>query len=195
MKKIGLLGGSFDPIHIAHVNLAITALKFLFLDEVQLIPAGNPWQKGKLHASSSERIDMISLAIKDYENIKINNIEIERNDNNSYTIDTINAISDTNKYILILGSDQINNFHSWHNWKEIIKKVDLAIAKRDNNPFLLIKRIIKRIKKTNKHIHVLPLKKIHVSSSYIRECIKKSIPVNRFLNPDVLEYIKQKNIY
>ena len=77
MKKIGLFGGSFDPVHIGHISIATIALKELGLDEVQLIPTGhNPW-KDDNHTEDVHRLNMLKLALKDEENITINTIELD----------------------------------------------------------------------------------------------------------------------
>ncbi len=86
-RKIGLLGGSFNPFHNAHLRLALTALSQLALDEVQLIPAGQPWQK-TVSVSAEHRLAMLQLAIQEASQLKINPIEIERT-GPSYTIDTV----------------------------------------------------------------------------------------------------------
>lgn len=90
MRKIGLFGGSFDPIHNAHIEVAKIALKQLALDEIQLIPTlNNPW-KDKNCVSAHDRINMIQLAISDQSSITINTIELEsQSQEKNYTIDTI----------------------------------------------------------------------------------------------------------
>ena len=86
MKRIGLLGGSFDPVHVAHVALARNALQTLGLAAVQLIPAANPWQRAALHATGEQRCDMLELAIAGQDGLVVNPIEIERG-GPTYTID------------------------------------------------------------------------------------------------------------
>ena len=78
MKRIGLLGGSFDPVHLAHVALAQSALSALALEQVQLIPTANPWQREALQATPAQRLDMLALAIADQPGLAVNPIEIER---------------------------------------------------------------------------------------------------------------------
>ena len=74
MKRIGLLGGSFDPVHIAHIALAQNALDTLRLIGVELIPAANPWQRAALHATGDERCDMLELAIAGHDGLSVNPI-------------------------------------------------------------------------------------------------------------------------
>ena len=152
--KIGLLGGSFNPVHQAHIRLALTAFEQLQLDEVQLIPAGQPWQKKPLSVSNQDRLTMLQLAIRDYPVLQINTIELERT-GPSYTIDTVSQLSRQKgeQYYWIMGSDQINNFCTWRQWQEIIDYVQLVALsipltllrkyvfhsnKQDNNTYLSI---------------------------------------------------------
>jgi len=103
--RVGLLGGSFDPVHCAHLLLAQTALENLNLDQIQIIPAGQPWQRPALGASPEHRLNMLRLATKGLDKVEINPIEIQRT-GPTYTIDTIEALEKNHTYIWILGSDQ-----------------------------------------------------------------------------------------
>lgn len=133
MKKIGLFGGSFDPIHKAHVDIALCAIKELELDELRLIPTkNNPW---KDHTSSSkeDRIRMIEIAISDYEKIKIERYEIDNPSNEkNYSYMTIDALTQNSddKFYFIMGMDQANLFYKWKEAKYISKKVQLVAFQR-----------------------------------------------------------------
>src|SRR5690554_3513638 len=105
-RKTGLLGGSFDPVHIAHIKLAQAAYDMLGLDKVQLIPAGNPWQRAPLTAHSSHRLAMLKLAIGQRDWLHVNTVEIDRN-GPTYTIDTLKTLPSGVAYCWILGSDQL----------------------------------------------------------------------------------------
>ncbi|WBF65731.1 MAG: nicotinate (nicotinamide) nucleotide adenylyltransferase [Candidatus Kinetoplastibacterium crithidii] len=196
MKKIGLLGGSFDPIHISHIDIANIALDTLHLDEVHLIPTGISGQKKSFYASKIERLDMLRLAVNDCKNnkIKINEIEIKKNEI-SYTIETIKKIPNNNIYTLILGSDQLNNFSSWNKWQDILDIVNLAIAPRHNYPILIPEIVLDKLNENKKIITIIPLKLSNISSTYIRKCIKTSINVSDLLNHKVLRYILENNLY
>jgi nicotinate-nucleotide adenylyltransferase len=103
MKRVGLFGGSFDPVHNAHVALATTALAQLGLDELRWIPVGQPWQKARRLAAAADREAMVRLAI---------------------------AGEPGNEWFLILGQDQYASLHTWHGWRELLGLVTLAIANR-----------------------------------------------------------------
>ena len=109
IRKIGILGGSFNPIHNAHLRLALAAWQFLDLDQVHLMPAGQPWQKQALQVSAENRLAMLRLATQDTPQLLINTMEIER-DGLTYTIDTLKELPPDAKYFWLMGSDQLNNF-------------------------------------------------------------------------------------
>src|SRR5690606_28274201 len=106
VKRVGLLGGSFDPVHRAHLALARAALSELELDQVQLIPAGNPWQRAPLRAAGSHRLRMIELAIDGDPRLAANPIELER-DGPTYTIDTLKPLPQDATYVGLLGTEQL----------------------------------------------------------------------------------------
>lgn len=128
---IGLLGGSFDPIHNGHLQLARDALKHLPLQEVRFIPAAQPWQKGPLTAAE-HRAQMVRLAIADEPRFALDMHEIERG-GVTYTIDTLHALRSQlpdRPLVFIMGSDQFVRFETWRGWKEIADAAHIAVAQR-----------------------------------------------------------------
>jgi len=101
--RVGLLGGSFDPVHRAHVQFALTALRELDLLEVQLIPAADPWQRPALAESPARRLHMLQLAVQDVEGLRVNPMEIERG-GASHTLTTVEALPRTIRLDSGLGS-------------------------------------------------------------------------------------------
>ena len=127
--KIGLLGGSFNPIHNAHIKLALSALEQLPLEHEELLPAGQPWQKDSLSVSSEHRLQMLKIAAEGHPKIIFNTMEIER-DGPTYTIDTDRELDDNIDYYWLMGTDQLQNFPTWNGWKEIMQKLTLDVAQR-----------------------------------------------------------------
>lgn len=133
-RGIGILGGSFDPIHRGHLQLARDALEQLGLAQVLLVPAGRPWQKSGL-APAAARARMVELAIAGEPGLALERCEIER-DGPSYTIDTLRELrarlgADT-PLVLLLGGDQWANLATWRDWRSLTDFAHLAIARRND---------------------------------------------------------------
>lgn len=194
MKKVGLLGGSFNPVHLAHLAMARTALRALNLDEVQLIPAGNPWQKQPLRISGAQRLEMLALAIVDEPGIVINNIEINR-EGATYTIDTLRNLPRDAKYYWLLGTDQLNNFCTWQNWQEITDYVTLTVAWRTGYPLHIPQELDALLRRDGKGLITLPFKAMDVSSTEIRARIQQGQDASAFVPAPVLDYINTHGLY
>lgn len=192
IPKIGLLGGSFDPVHKAHIALAQAAITSLGLDSLQLIPAGQPWQKEKLKANNEQRLEMLTIASKGLAKININTVEIDRS-GATYTIDTLESLPKGPKYYWVMGSDQLANFCSWHRWQDIIRLVDLAVAKRPNSKLIAPKQL--SIALNENHIVEIQFDPINVSATQIRNYLEKDIDCSKYIDSNVLTYIKENNIY
>lgn len=133
-RRIGLFGGSFDPPHLGHVAFAEAAKQALALDEVWLIPAGNPWQKKPLIASPEQRLEMLHLAFHGLDHYFCLTTELERQ-SRSYTIDTLKEIRQRfgraqTTLVLLIGSDQWHNLTTWHCWQELFDYAHIAYAVR-----------------------------------------------------------------
>ncbi|MGH8842497.1 MAG: nicotinate-nucleotide adenylyltransferase [Advenella sp.] len=194
MKKIGLLGGSFNPVHLAHLAMARTALRALNLDEVQLIPAGNPWQKQPLRISGAQRLEMLALAIADEPGIVVNDIEINR-EGATYTIDTLRNLPRDAKYYWLLGTDQLNNFCTWQNWQEITDYVTLTVAWRTGYPLHIPQELDALLRRDGKGLITLPFKAMDVSSTEIRSRIQQGQDASAFVPAPVLDYINTHGLY
>ena len=132
-KRIGLLGGSFDPVHEAHTALALVARQALHLDEIQLIPVATPWQRGGLKAAPEHRLRMLEIVAAKHPGLTVNPMEIERG-GTTYTVDTLRALPSEPHYTWLLGTDQLANFCTWRAWQEIAERVTLAVAARPGTP-------------------------------------------------------------
>lgn len=132
-RGIGLLGGTFDPVHNGHLSLAREALSQLHLARVDFVPAANPWQKTGVSAAE-KRLRLLQAGIEGEPLLRINPIELLRS-GPTYTIDTLKALRDeigpSVPLILILGADQWNNLHTWKDWTEFTSYCHLAVANRD----------------------------------------------------------------
>ena len=131
MEPVGLLGGSFDPIHNGHLQLARDALKHLPLAEVRFLPAAQPWQKGVITAAE-HRAHMVQLAIAGDSRFALDMREIERG-GITYTIDSLRAVRSQlprSPLVLIMGSDQFGRLNTWHDWAQVVELAHIAVAAR-----------------------------------------------------------------
>lgn len=186
MRKIGLFGGSFDPIHKAHVEIAMCAIEQLGLDEVQLIPTRhNPW-KNQSCADAKERIEMIKIAIQGYPLLTVNTIEVDdKHADKNYTIHTIENLVQQNpdvQYYYIMGMDQANAFDKWKKAKKISQLVQLVAFQRGGyEPVLDILNMY--------HFQLLNNQPVYASSSDVREGHIE------MLDQQVLRYISKQGLY
>jgi nicotinate-nucleotide adenylyltransferase len=133
-ERIGILGGTFDPVHVGHLMDACAARHQLGLDRVLVVPARDPWQKhGQVVASAEQRFEMLVAALDGVEGIEASRIELDR-DTPSYTIDTVEALSGPDReLVLVMGSDVAAGLPSWHRVDELRDLVTLAIVDRDEH--------------------------------------------------------------
>lgn len=193
-KRIGLLGGSFDPVHIAHIALAKAALQSLQLAEVQLLPAANPWQKKYLGADEKHRLAMLELAIKNEPHLTVNPVEIERG-GATYTYDTVSQLSTDNSYFWILGSDQLQGFPTWSHWQDILQYVELAVAQRPGDPIDPPPELQNHLNLLGKTLHTIDFAPTPLSATLIRERLQQHQSVATMVSPCVEHYIQQHQLY
>lgn len=194
VKKVGLLGGSFDPVHLGHVELGGAAWKHLSLAEVQFIPAGLPWQRRPLSASSEQRLEMLDIALREHPCLQVNPIEIER-DGNTYTAETLEQLPCGADYYWILGSDQLQNFCSWHRWQDIAAMAHLAVAQRPGTPLAAPTALQSHLDELGRKLVELPFKPVAISSSLIRDRLARGESTDGLLDVAVAQYIHRKGLY
>ncbi len=135
-RRIGLLGGSFDPPHLAHLALARLAQQVLALDELRWLPAGAPWQKaGREMASPAHRTAMLAALLQGEPGQVIDTRELQRS-GPTYTIDTVRELqaeAPGAAWFFILGQDQYGRFDTWRDWPELLQRLTLAVAGRSGH--------------------------------------------------------------
>lgn len=193
-NRIGLLGGSFNPVHVVHINLALAALKQMHLQEVQLLPAAQPWQKGELEATAQDRVNMLKLAIQNHPGLTLNLMEIKRG-GPTYTIDTVRTLPKGPDYYWIMGSDQLRNFCTWNYWDEIVELVNLVVAKRPEYDLTLPPELLKKTAELGRQVHFIEFPEQDVSSTQIRDELHNQHSPSGLLSPAVLNYINQHDLY
>lgn len=200
LRPTGLLGGSFDPVHHVHLALARMALHTLNLVEVQFIPAAQPWQRGALGASPAQRLAMLQLAIANEPGLTVNSVEIDRG-GPTYTIDTLRALPSpapgAPRPVWILGSDQLVNFCTWHAWRDIVERVDLAVAVRpgsDAQPPAELAALLHPASGPAR-LHTLPLDPQALSATDIRQRVAQGLSIDSLTPAPVVDYIRTHHLY
>jgi nicotinate-nucleotide adenylyltransferase len=192
LKRIGLLGGSFDPPHDAHLALARSALEHLRLDEVRWLPAGLQWQKTQQPATADDRKAMVALAIEGEPRFALDDRELRRA-GPSYTIDTLRALQaeEAAEWFWILGQDQYANLPTWHEWRELLRRVTFAVASRDGvapTPSAALAAVPHRVV-------ALPMPLIGVSATEIRRRAAAGLDIDDMVPAEVARYIGLHRLY
>lgn len=188
-KKIGILGGTFDPIHYGHLLIAEKAREEYSLDFVIFLPTGIPPHKKKVYASPVDRKNMVEIAIRNNRFFKVSDIEV-RSKKICYTYETIQKIKKDYpeaEIFLIIGEDSLYDIPNWYKAEELVKEVKFLVAPRSER-----KQFIIDFPVNYKIIHS-PF--LDISSTYIRSCIFENKSVKYLLPDEVIEYIKRKEIY
>jgi nicotinate-nucleotide adenylyltransferase len=200
-KKIGLLGGTFDPIHFGHLNLAFELMEKKELDQVWFIPAQvNPFKVQKPPHSMDHRLAMVQLAIQGIPQFQLKDLEKERPPP-SYTIDTLRAFiaeeaySPTpNQFYLLLGEDSIPTFFYWHLPEEIVKLVPLLIGSRSGIEEYELNKFSLSIRKAIE-AGLTETQLMDISSTDIRRRLNQGLYCGHLVPAPVLNYIQENQLY
>ncbi|MDP7005635.1 MAG: nicotinate (nicotinamide) nucleotide adenylyltransferase [Phycisphaerales bacterium] len=181
MTRTLLYGGSFDPPHIAHVEIPHEAMKFLQFDNILYVPAFQSPLKDKTPSADRHRLAMLKLALTGCSWASISTIEIDRK-GTSYTIDTIEALKDEyDELRLLIGADQWAQFKNWRRWEDIVALANPAIMPRDDFEI--------------SNERVLPISPITVSSSDIGKLVHSGESIGKLVLPSVAQYIAKHQLY
>jgi nicotinate-nucleotide adenylyltransferase len=185
--KIGLFGGSFNPIHNNHLDIIKYLINKKIVDEVWIIPC-KKHAFNKALINPKDRVNMINLAIKKLKNVKVCDIELKSRGKN-YTIKTIRKLKSKYPYnfYLISGSDFFWEIDRWYKVEDLIKEINFIIFKRVNYP-------IKKIKGLTVY-KIVNLAGRNISSTEIRKKIKQEKSIKRLVPIKVEEYIKKNKLY
>ncbi len=208
-KPIGILGGTFDPIHLGHISIAHHILKQLKPHKILFIPCYQPVHRKKPIASPQQRLKMVKLALEDYKSLEADDREIQRQ-NTSYTLDTLQSLRQdfpNTPLCLIIGFDEFVNLTTWHAWEKLTDYAHLIIINRPNiAPHLLplIKKLLKKNETKdlsllhntlNGKIYRMEIQPINISATTIRKQLENNQCPKNVLPEKVYEYIKMHQLY
>jgi len=193
MKKIGIMGGTFDPIHLGHLIAAQEVTDSLGLAEVIFVPAGKPPLKDTAKvASARHRLMMCMLATNDNDNFSVSTAEIDR-EGTSYTVDTIAQLKSANpsaELFFIVGADVVSSFHKWRRFDEILAMCKIAVTTRPGSAFN-----IEAMENYGDRIVPVTISDIDISSTRIRNMLDKGKEPLYFLPNTVISYIHRNGVY
>ena len=207
-RRIGILGGTFDPIHVGHLALARSARAALSLDEVRLIPTGASWQKDRVVADAAQRLEMVRLAVAGDAGLLADDRETRR-DGPSYTVDTLAELraelGPEPALVLLLGSDQLHNLPTWHRWRELVSLAHLACTQRERVPLQDLPAEVEELLRTHGRqalpdapagaVVLFSMPPVPVSSTALRAQLARGDRPVGLLPPAVLEYIELQKLY
>jgi len=192
--RYGVLGGTFDPPHLGHLELARNVQRTLGLDEVIFVPANKNPLKGRKTTRAKERLHLVELAIEDEPGFSVSDIETSRG-GPSYAYDTIQELKlvQNGEYWFLLGADSLKDIREWKEPNKLISLCRLAAVARENEDIDWIIRDLPR--DFSFVIDVVKMPLLEISSSKIREDVMRDAPVELWLKPAVWEYIKKIGLY
>lgn len=196
--KIGLMGGTFNPIHMGHLIIS-EFLRITFpLDKVIFIPSGNPPHKNNDIAESDHRIAMVKLATNSNPFFEVSSIELKRI-GKSYTIDTIKkikALYPDDELYFIIGSDSLLDLTTWKDFESLVTNINFLICGRpENTEESIIRKIEELTKKYNSNIIYIKGPLVEISSTLIRDRIKDEKSFKYLVPEKVENYIYENNLY
>ena len=207
---IGILGGTFDPIHYGHLRTALDVQQCLALDEVRFIPCGEPAHRNKPIAEPLQRLAMVRAAIAGQDKFTLDDREIQRN-GPSYMVDTLTSLKNDFKsesLCLILGADAFNGLEQWYQWQKIFDLANIVVMQRSERSaqIELNKRLLSLLKgrfvdadnfktKQNGAICFVPVTQLDISATKIRAQWQQNKDLQFLLPDSVITLIQQQNIY
>lgn len=199
MRKIGIMGGTFNPIHVAHLILAESAYEQLKLDKILIMPSNNPPHKRHDSIVNDEhRIRMTELAIQNNSHFELSNVELER-EGTTYTAETLEFLTKKypdEEYYFILGADSLYQIEQWKAPEQIFELCHIVAAGRDSIPEqAILKQVNYLTMKFNAHIHYLEVPNMDVSSKLIRKYRKTGRSIRYYVPDAVEQYIKEQHLY
>jgi len=197
MQRIGLMGGSFNPIHCAHLNLARAALDCGCVSRVLFLPTGNPPHKHAGLVDKLDRLAMVQLAIEGEPCMGICREEIDR-EGVIYTVDTLTLLTQKNpdcRWVYLIGSDTLRVLHTWRRPEDVIRLCELMVVMRPGETQEEVQRLMDHWRSKGACMDVLPAKMMDISSTDIRTRIGQGLTLEGIVPESVENYIRAHGFY
>ena len=185
--RVGILGGTFDPIHIGHLIAASSVYESLNLDSVVFIPAGDPWQKRDRDLSpGQQRLEMVKLATENDARFQVSDVEIARS-GPTYAVDTVREwkrLNPSDELFWIVGSDALSGIPSWHEWEAFVSEVTIVAVNRvgqnDSVPFDFVS---------------VDMPEVRISATELRDRFTNGLDTQYLVPKQVSQYISDQGLY
>jgi nicotinate-nucleotide adenylyltransferase len=194
------LGGTLDPIHVGHIQAAKAAQAALDLDEVLIVPAGQPWQKdGRVFAIAPDRLTMANLAVSDLEKFVVSDVDVRR-PGPTYTADTLVDVRREEppaQWWFIVGADAFANVPSWHQAERLGGLARFAVVPREGTTESQVRVAQAQVSKSGSRVEVdmVTMAPVDVSSSQIRRMVANGESIRDLVHPLVDDYISTHGLY
>lgn len=197
MIKVGIMGGTFDPIHIGHLILAMEAINYKNLDEVWFIPTGNPnFKQDKNVTDKQKRFEMVKIATQDNKKFKVCDYEINKN-GVTYSWETMKYLRENYDYdfYFIMGEDSLMSVETWENAEDFLKNTKILACIRRQEEMSKLDVKIYDLKSKGYFVEKIPTSFIDISSTKIREKVQTNQDFRYFVPNQVFEYIVRNKLY
>jgi nicotinate-nucleotide adenylyltransferase len=185
--RVGILGGTFDPIHIGHLIAASSVYEALNLDSIVFMPAGDPWQKRNRELSSGEhRLEMVKLATIDDDRFQASDIEISRS-GPTYAIDTVREwkrLNPADELFWIVGSDALSGIPSWHEWEAFVNEVTIVSVNRIGQSATVDFDVVS-----------VEMPEVRISATELRDKFTNKLDTKYLVPQKVSDYISDQGLY
>jgi nicotinate-nucleotide adenylyltransferase len=199
MYRIGVMGGTFDPIHLGHLAVAEEAHQLLGLSEVRFMPAGHPYFKEAAAISpSADRVNMVNLAIGGKPYFKISLLEVQRS-GPSYAVDSMDKtkkqLGTGDELFFIMGWDSLMTLHLWFEAARLIRICRIVAAPRPGYPRPDVNLLEKDLPGISERTVVMDRPLVDISATSIRQSVRQGLPIDGMVPGEVAKYIREKGLY
>lgn len=196
--KIGLYGGTFDPIHIGHLIVMENTLNYMNLDKIIVLPSANPPHKqNKKKTATPIRVEMVKEAIKDNDKLVLSTFESD-DESVVYTHQTLNHFKEKypeDEFYYIMGEDSLMSIDSWVNYDKILKDRLIVFTRTSTNPDSPLVKKVEELKKDNGRVYLINNLNVNISSTLVRSLVKENKSIKYLVPEPVIKIIKEHKLY